>query len=73
MVSNGMKMNINGLDRLVAQKFKRVISPVTVTGDRGLTVVSKSYQAMPSFLIKVYHMNFYIILAATHCKLPQNM
>ena len=55
MVSNGMKMNINGLDRLVAQKFQRVISPVTVTGDRGLTVVSKSYQAMPSFLIKVYH------------------
>ena len=73
MVSNGMKMNINGLDRLVAQKFQRVISPVTVTGDRGLTVVSKNYQAMPSFLIKVYHMNFYIILAATHCKLPQNM
>ena len=73
MVSNGMKMNINGLDRLVAQKFQRVISPVTVTGDRGLTVVSKSYQAMPSFLIKVYRMNFYIILAATHCKLPQNM
>ena len=73
MVSNDMKMNINGLDRLVAQKFQRVISPVTVTGDRGLTIVSKSYQAMPSFLIKVYYINFHRILAATHCKLPQNM